>query len=407
MKKTIKDVDLKNKKVIMRVDFNVPLKNGKITDDTRIREAMPSIKYILEQSGASLILMSHLGRPDGQVKPEMSLKPAADRVSELLGKPVKMLGDCIGPDVEKACKELKAGEVIMLENLRFHPEEDTKDKEKRSEFAKKLAALADVYVNDAFGTAHREHASTATIARFMTVSVSGFLMEKEIKYFEKLLKDPDRPLVAILGGAKVSSKIGVITNLLKIANTIVIGGGMSYTFFKAMGKKIGNSLFAEEDLPIAENILKEAKAKNVELLLPVDNVITNQKVGDMFKDASLVDKAETKVVEGDIPDGWEGVDIGPKTIAKISDVLNKAKTVVWNGPMGVFEFDKFAAGTCEIAKKLADLNATTVIGGGDSVAAVNKFNLASKMSHVSTGGGASLEYLEGKVLPGVDLLNDK
>ncbi len=407
MKKTIKDVDLKNKKVIMRVDFNVPLKGGKISDDTRIVAAMPSIKYILEQNGASLILMSHLGRPDGQVKPEMSLKPAAERVSELLGKQVKMLNDCIGSEVESACKEMKAGDVIMLENLRFHPEEDTKDKEKRSEFAKKLAALADVYVNDAFGTAHREHASTATIARFMSVAVSGFLMEKEIKYFEKLLKDPDRPLVAILGGAKVSSKIGVITNLMKVANTIVIGGGMSYTFFKAMGKKIGNSLFTAEDLPIAEGILKEAKEKNVELVLPIDNVITDKEVGDMFKDASVVDQAQTKIVDGDIPDGWEGVDIGPKTIEKISGILDNAKTVVWNGPMGVFEFDKFAKGTLDIAKKLAEINATTVIGGGDSVAAVNKFNLADKMSHVSTGGGASLEYLEGKVLPGVDLLNDK
>ena len=252
MKKTIRDVDLKNKKVIMRVDFNVPLKNGIITDDTRIREAMPSIKYILEQPGASLILMSHLGRPDGQVKPELSLMPAADRVSELLGKKVIMLNDCIGPEVEKACSSLKAGKVILLENLRFHSDEDTKDKEKRNEFAKKLAALADVYVNDAFGTAHREHASTATIARFKEVAVAGFLMEKEIKYFEKLLKNPDKPFVAILGGAKVSDKIGVITNLLKIVNTIVIGGGMAYTFYKAMGKTIGNSLFTADDLPVSE-----------------------------------------------------------------------------------------------------------------------------------------------------------
>jgi len=407
MKKTIRDIDLKNKKIIMRVDFNVPLKNGVIKDDTRIREAFPSIKYILEQKGASLILMSHLGRPDGQVKPELSLKPAADRVSELLGKKVIMLSDCIGTEVEKACASLKAGEIILLENLRFHADEDTKDKEKRSEFAKKLASLADVYVNDAFGTAHREHASTATIARFKDTAVAGFLMEKEIKYFEKLLKNPDKPFVAILGGAKVSDKIGVITNLLKIADTIVIGGGMAYTFYKALNKTIGNSLFTADDLPVSEKILKEAKEKGVDIILPVDNIATDANVKDMFADATLADKAAIKTVEDNIPDGWSGVDIGPKTVEKIKTVLKKAKTVLWNGPMGIFEIEKFANGTLEIAKTLAEIKATTVIGGGDSVAAVNKFKLADKMSHVSTGGGASLEYMEGKILPGVDLLNDK
>ena len=407
MKKTIKDVDLANKKVIMRVDFNVPIQDGIITDDTRIKAAIPSIKYILEQQGASLILISHLGRPKGKVKPEFSLQPVAKRLSELLMKEVKMLNDCIGKEVEEACNSMKSGHVILLENLRFHQEEDSKDSNKRMPFAEKLAGLADVYVNDAFGTAHREHASTATIARFKDVAVSGFLLEKEIKYFEKLLNAPDKPLVAILGGAKVSSKIGVITNLLNIADTIIIGGGMSYTFFKALGKKIGNSLFTEDDLPIAEKILKEALAKGVELVLPIDNVITDGSVGDMFADSSLVERVSTKIVEGDIPDDWEGVDIGPKTIQKINSILENAKTVVWNGPMGVFEFDKFAKGTIEIAKKIAEINAVSVIGGGDSVAAVNKFNLADKMSHVSTGGGASLEYLEGKTLPGVAVLNDK
>jgi len=406
MKKTIKDVDLKNKKVIMRVDFNVPLKGSEITDDTRIQAAIPTIKYILEQEGASLILMSHLGRPKGKVVPEMSLKPTAKRLSELISKEVKMLNDCIGSEVEAACKSIKPGQVIMLENLRFHEEEDSKDDVKRNEFAKKLAGLADIYVNDAFGTAHREHASTATIAKYMDVAVSGFLMEKEIKYFEKLLKNPDKPLVAILGGAKVSGKIGVITNLLNIADTIIIGGGMSYTFYKALGTGIGNSLFTEDDLPIAEKVLKDAEEKGVDLVLPVDNVITDKKVADMFADSSVVQSAATKIVEGDIPDGWEGVDIGPKTIEKINKILDNAKTVVWNGPMGVFEFDKFAKGTNEVAIKLANIDAISVIGGGDSVAAVNKFKLADKMSHVSTGGGASLEYLEGKELPGVAMLDD-
>ena len=407
MKKTLKDIDLTNKKVIMRVDFNVPLKEGKITDDTRIRAAVPSIKYILDQSGTSLILMSHLGRPKGQIKPEYSLKPAAERLSELLGKPVKMLNDSIGDEVKSACASMQAGDVIMLENLRFHEEEDTKDDEKRKGFAQKLAELADIYVNDAFGTAHREHASTATIARFKDVAVSGFLLEKEIEYFEKLLHNPDKPLVAILGGAKVSDKIGVITNLLKIADTIVIGGGMAYTFYRALNKNIGNSLFTEEDLPVSKQILEDAKAKGVELILPVDNIITDGKVADMFADSSLVDKANVKEVSDDIPEGWSGVDIGPKTIDKIKGVLDKAKTVLWNGPMGIFEFEKFAKGTLEIAKKLAEIDAITVVGGGDSVAAVNKFNLADKISHVSTGGGASLEYMEGKILPGVDLLNNK
>ncbi len=407
MKKTIKDIDLKNKKVIMRVDFNVPLKDGKITDDTRIKAALPTIQYILNQEGASLILMSHLGRPKGQVKPELSLSPTAVRLSELLGIEVKMLNDCIGDEVVNACAQMNTGEVILLENLRFHEDEDTKDDEKRSAFAKKLSELADVYVNDAFGTAHREHASTATIAKYKDIAVSGFLMEKEIEYFGKLITNPDKPLTAILGGAKVSDKIGVITNLLKIADSIIIGGGMAYTFYKAMNKNIGNSLFTQDDLPVSEKILKEAEEKGVELVLPIDNVITDQNVGNMFSDPSLIDKANVKTVGDDIPDGWAGVDIGPETIKKINSILKKSKTVLWNGPMGVFEIEKFATGTIEVAKTLAEIDATTVIGGGDSVAAVNKYNLANKMSHVSTGGGASLEYVEGKILPGVAALNDK
>lgn len=407
MKKTIKDIDLANKKIIMRVDFNVPLKDGKITDDTRIKAALPTIQYILNQPGTSLILMSHLGRPKGQVKPELSLRPAAVRLRELLGKEVKMLNDCIGEEVKKACSEMKAGDVILLENLRFHEDEDTKDDEKRKVFAKKLAELADIYVNDAFGTAHREHASTATIAKFKEIAVSGFLMEKEIKYFEKLINNPDKPFTAILGGAKVSDKIGVITNLLKIADTIIIGGGMAYTFYKALNKNIGNSLFTQEDLPVSEKVLKEAKEKNVKLILPVDNVITDANIKELFSDPTLIEKANIKTVDDDIPDNWSGVDIGPKTIETINGILENSKTVLWNGPMGIFEIEKFANGTIEVAKTLAKIDATTVIGGGDSVAAVNKFNLADKMSHVSTGGGASLEYVEGKILPGVALLNDK
>ena len=407
MKKTIKNIDLTNKKIIMRVDFNVPLKEGKITDDTRIRAALPTIKYILDQQGTSLILMSHLGRPKGQVKPELSLTPAAVRLGELLGKKVKMLNDCIGDEVKKACNDIKPGEIILLENLRFHEEEDSKDDEKRIPFAKKLAELADIYVNDAFGTAHREHASTATIAKFKEIAVSGFLLEKEIKYFEKLINNPDKPFTAILGGAKVSDKIGVITNLLKIVDTIIIGGGMAYTFYKALNKNIGNSLFTEEDLPVSEKILKEAKEKNVKLILPVDNVITDANVKNLFSDPSLVNSINIKTVDDNIPDNWSGVDIGPKTIESINNILENSKTVLWNGPMGIFEIDKFANGTIEVAKTLAKINATTVIGGGDSVAAVNKFNLADKMSHVSTGGGASLEYVEGKILPGVAALNDE
>ena len=401
-KKTVRDIDLKGKKVIMRADFNVPLNDKQeITDTTRIDKALPTIKYILEQ-GASLILMSHLGRPKGEVKPEYSLKPVAAKLGELLGQDVSMASDCVGAEVEKAAAGLQAGSVLLLENLRFHSDETGNGED----FSKQLASLADVFVNDAFGTAHRAHASTAGITKFMDVSVSGFLLEKEIKFLGDAVTAPEKPLVAILGGSKVSSKIGVITNLLDKADSIVIGGGMAYTFYKAQGREIGSSLFTEEDLPVAKEILDKADSKGVELVLPVDDVVTDGNIGDMFKDASVADAANTKVVEGNIESGWAGVDIGPKTVEKISAILSSAKTVVWNGPMGVFELKPFAAGTTAVAKKLAEIDAMTIIGGGDSVAAVNQFGLADKMTHVSTGGGASLEFLEGKELPGVAALDD-
>ncbi|MCK5267406.1 MAG: phosphoglycerate kinase, partial [Spirochaetes bacterium] len=361
-KKTIRDIDLNAKKVIMRVDFNVPLdENQNITDDTRIEAALPSIKYILEK-GASLILMSHLGRPKGEVKSKLSLAPISKRLSEKLGIEVTMAPDCIGDEVESLVSKLSPGQVLLLENLRFHSEETKND----PDFSDQLAKLAEVYVNDAFGTAHRAHASTAGITKKMDVCVSGFLLEKEIKFLGDAVTNPEKPLVAILGGAKVSSKIGVIKNLLKKADSIIIGGGMSYTFFKAQGREIGKSLFTEADLPVAEGILKEASEKNVNLVLPVDILVTDKDVGDMFDDPSIVDSAETKIVEGDIPDEWEGVDIGPKTIEMIKGILAESRTVVWNGPMGVFEFPNFAGGTIGICEALASLDdATTIIGGGD------------------------------------------
>jgi len=401
-KKTVRDADLAGKKVIMRADFNVPLNESRaITDTTRIDKALPTIEYILEQ-GASLILMSHLGRPKGEAKPELSLKPVAESLAAKLGCTVTMAPDCIGDEVTKMATDLKAGEVLLLENLRYHKEETAND----ADFSAALGKLAEVYVNDAFGTAHRAHASTAGITAHMDTCVSGFLLEKEIKFLGDAVVSPEKPLVAILGGAKVSSKIGVITNLLDKADHIIIGGGMTYTFYKAQGKTIGTSLFTEEDLPVAKEILEKAAAKGVELVLPLDDMVSNANIGAMFKDPSLEASAETKIVEGGIPEGWAGVDIGPKTIEKINSILKDAKTVVWNGPMGVFEFEKFAKGTTDVAKKLAEIDGTTIIGGGDSVAAVNKFGLADKMTHVSTGGGASLEFLEGKELPGVAALDD-
>ncbi|MCD6518776.1 MAG: phosphoglycerate kinase [Anaerolineae bacterium] len=389
-KKTIRDISWSGKRALVRCDFNVPLdENRNITDDRRIRAALPTIKYLLEH-GAAVILCSHLGRPKGKVVEELRLDPVAARLEELLGVPVKKLDDCIGPEVEKAVKEMKPGDVILLENLRFHPEERKND----PEFAKKLASLADVYVNDAFGTAHRAHASTAGVAAYLP-AVAGFLLEKEIAFLGGALENPKRPFVAILGGAKISDKIGVIENLLSKADTLLIGGGMANTFLKAKGYEMGDSLVEESSLSLAEELMKKAGDK---LVLPVDVV-----VADAFSA-----EANKKVVPADgVEPGWRVLDIGPKTVELFASKIKGAGTVVWNGPMGVFELDPFAEGTFAIARVLAESGATTIIGGGDSAAAVEKAGLADKMTHISTGGGASLEFLEGKELPGIAALNDK
>ena len=388
-KKTVRDIDLKGKPVLMRVDFNVPMAGGVVTDDKRIRAALPTIQYVLEQ-GASLILMSHLGRPKGGPDPEFSLQAAAEALGKLLAKPVQMAPDCIGPEVEAFAKALKPGEVLMLENVRFHKEEEKND----PEFARKLAVLGDVYVNDAFGSAHRAHASTEGVARYLP-AVSGFLMEQELEYLSRATENPARPYVAILGGAKISDKIAVVENLLSKCDTLIIGGGMANTFLAAKGYNMQDSLVEASSLETARAIMGKGGGK---LLLPVDAV-----VADKF-DA----EADSQVVEVDkVPAGWRVLDIGPKTIEAFGSVLKGAKLVVWNGPMGVFEFPKFAEGTFAIAKLLATTGATTVIGGGDSASAVKQAGVAKQMTHVSTGGGASLEFLEGKVLPGVAALNDK
>jgi phosphoglycerate kinase len=390
--RTIQNADLKNKRVLVRVDFNVPVKEGKITDDTRIKAALPTIKHILDQDGASVILMSHFGRPKGGPSPEFSLKPTADRLSELLGRPVTMASDCIGPEVEKLAGEMKGKDVLMLENVRFHKEETEND----TGFAQNLAKLADVYVNDAFGSAHRAHASTEGVAHLLP-SYAGFLIEKEVAFFEPVLKNPDKPMVAVIGGAKVSSKIGVLESLLPNCSTMVIGGGMAYTFLKVQGCGIGSSLLEEEYQDTARNLLARAEEKGVRILLPLDHIVASE----------FSENAAPEPIDGiDIPDGKIGMDIGPKTIREIQSVLKDARTVVWNGPMGVFEFEAFAGGTLETAKAIAVCPGTTIVGGGDSVAAANVFKLADRMSHVSTGGGASLEYLEGKVLPGIKALEE-
>lgn len=401
-KKTVKDIDLKGQRVVMRVDFNVPLKDGVVKDDTRIKAALPTIKYILEQ-GASLVLLTHLGRPKGEAVPEFSVKPAADRLAELLGKEVKFANDCVGADVQAQAAALKPGEVLVCENTRYHKAEDIKcktpeDKQLMRDFAAELAKLGNVYVNDAFGTAHRAHASTAVITEFMDKSkcVAGFLMEKELQYLGKAVADPKRPFVAIIGGAKVSGKLEVLRSLMNKVDTILIGGGMAYTFLKALGHDIGNSLCEDELLDTAKETLALAQTKKVHFMLPVDN-----KVADKFDN-----DAKTMIVKNDIPAGYMALDIGPETVAAYSAEIAKAKTIVWNGPMGCFEMPNFASGTMEICKAVAESDAVSIIGGGDSVAAVNQSGLAAKMSHISTGGGASLEFLEGKELPGVACLAD-
>jgi len=387
-KKTVKDINLKGKRVLMRVDFNVPMEGGKVSDDKRIKASLPTIKYILDQ-GASLVLMSHLGRPKGGPDPEFSLKAAAEVLAGHLGIPVQMAPDCVGPDVEKMAKALQPGQVLMLENTRFHPEEEKND----LELAKKMAALADVYVNDAFGSAHRAHSSTEGVARFLP-AVAGFLMEEEIKYLGQAIANPKKPFIAILGGAKISDKIGVIRNLLTKADQVLIGGGMANTFFKAQGYPVADSLVEDAALETARQLLQVGGTR---LRLPVDMV-----VGDKFEA-----EANSKTMPmGPVPDGWRIMDIGPATVTAYAKIVAGAGTVVWNGPMGVFEFPKFAHGTIGVAKAVADSRAISIIGGGDSVAAVSAAGLADRITHISTGGGASLEMLEGLVLPGLAALQD-
>ena len=412
-KKTLKDVELGGKRVVMRVDFNVPIKEGVISDDTRVTAALPSIRYVLEQ-GASLALMSHLGRPKGKgYEAEFSLKPVGEHLAKVLGKPVAFAADCQAADADVAA--LKPGQVLLLENTRFYKEEEGKVKktdemseeeykakkaalkEKQKAMAQKLASYGEIFVNDAFGAAHRAHASTAVICKFIPVNVAGFLLEKEIQYLGNAVNSPVRPFVAILGGAKVSDKLAVVNNLLDKVDTLIIGGGMAYTFLKAQGHDVGNSLCELDQLDYARQMIEKAKANGKQFLLPVDNV-----AADKFDAA-----AQTQVVGNEIPAGWMALDIGPKTIALYAAAIKGAKTVVWNGPMGCFEMKPFAAGTFGVCEAVAASGATSIIGGGDSVSAVNKSGLAAKMTHISTGGGASLEFLEGKELPGVAALNDK
>lgn len=393
-KKTVRDIDLKNKKVFVRCDFNVPLdENGNITDNRRIVGALDTIKYLLEQN-CKVILCSHLGRPKGEVKPEFSLAPVAKELSKLLGKEVKLAKDVIGESAKELTSNMKDGDVVLLENVRFDSREEKND----SEFSKELASMAEIFVNDAFGTAHRAHSSTAGIAEYLP-AVSGFLIEKELKFLGSALENPQRPFIAILGGKKVSDKIGVINSLLEKVDTLIIGGAMSYTFFKAQGYNVGDSICELDKLDLAKELMAKAKEKGVKLMLPVDT-----KLGKEFDP-----NTETKIANWkEIPDGWMGLDIGPETIKEYVKELESAKTVIWNGPVGLFEYDKFAEGTKSIAEKLASLNdAVTIIGGGDSAAAVEKMGLSDKFTHISTGGGASLEFLEGKKLPGIECLQDK
>jgi len=395
-KKTLQSLtDLKDKRVFVRVDYNVPMEDGKITDDTRIKASLPTIEYLIKQ-GARIILASHMGRPKGKVKPELSLKPAAERLSELLNKKVEFASDCIGEEATSKANALQDGEVLQLENLRFHPEEEADD----DGFAKKLASLADVFVEDAFGSVHRAHASTVGITHHVSVSVAGFLVEKELKYLGEALASPERPFVGILGGSKVSSKIDVIKSLLGKVDALLLGGGMTYTFMVAKGGKIGTSLFEQDTLETARQTLSDSEKSGKKMLLPVDCMVCES------SDRPDANAPRKVVASNDIPDGWMGVDIGPETIQQFVEQIKTAKTVVWNGPVGVFEIEPFSNGTRKVAEAMAESSATTIIGGGDSAAAVHKFGLADKMSHISTGGGASLEFLEGKPLPGIEALTE-
>ncbi len=393
-KKTVKDIDVNGKKVFIRCDFNVPIdsETGKITDNRRIRAALPTIQYLLNHN-AKVILCSHLGRPKGEFNLKYSLKPVAEELSKLLNKDVKLAKDVIGESAKELTSNMKEGDIVLLENVRFHKEEEQND----PEYSKALASMAEIYVNDAFGTAHRAHSSTTGVADYLP-AVSGFLIEKELEFLGGALENPKHPFVAILGGAKVSDKIGVIENLLDKVDTLIIGGGMAYTFYKAQGHHIGTSICEEDKLDLAKSILEKAQEKGVKLLLPVDNHVSSE----------YSNNGEDKMVDStEIPDGFMGLDIGPKTIEKFEEAVKDAKTVVWNGPLGVCEFDKFATGTKAVATMLSKLDAITIIGGGDSAAAIEKLGLADKMTHISTGGGASLEFLEGKTLPGIACLQDK
>jgi len=394
-KKTLKNIDIQGKKVLVRCDFNVPMdKEGNITDDIRIRAAMPTVEYILNKGGA-VILMSHLGRPKGEPNPKYSLDPIAKRISELIGKEVKFANDdfVVGDSTKKLSAQLKQGEVLLLQNVRYRKEEEKNDET----FSKELASLGEIYVNDAFGTAHRAHSSTAGVAAFLP-SAMGYLIEKEVSFIGKALEAPERPFVAILGGAKVSDKIGVIENLIDKVDALIIGGGMAYTFFKAQGYEVGNSLLEDDKVSLAASLIKKAKEKNVELLLPIDTVVAKEFASDAD---------HWTVNSSSIPEGTMGLDIGENSREIFAQKIKEAKTVIWNGPMGVFEMPAFAKGTKEVAKALANSGAITIIGGGDSAAAVEQLGFADKMTHISTGGGASLEFLEGKVLPGIDVLENK
>lgn len=395
-KLTIDDIVLKSKRILVRVDFNVPMEKGAVSDDTRIVESLPTIRKILAEGGRA-ILMSHLGRPKGKHNPEFTLKPVADRLGALLGKPVKFAHDCIGPEAKRMAEALKDGECLLLENLRFHKEEE----ENNEAFARELSMLGDVYVNDAFGTAHRAHASTEGVTSFMEPCVAGYLMQKEIDYLGRAISDPARPYVAILGGAKISGKIDVLQNLMTRVDTLIVGGGMMFTFYKAQGKEIGNSLLEADKLDVARKVLDDVAANNVKFLLPVDCIVADKFDNNANRNTVSIDA---------IPIGWSGLDIGPLSIRLIADALATARTIVWNGPMGVFEMENFAGGTMAVAGMLADATkrgATTIVGGGDSAAAIVKAGLEKAVSHVSTGGGASLEFLEGKMLPGLAALTEK